>query len=175
MKLELKRTPGSYLVGFMGSGKSTIGKRLAAHFGWPFADLDDDIESQTGKSISQFFEQEGEAAFRAAESAALDLRIKQVKQGRPLVLALGGGAFAQPSNRAKLAGNGFSIWLDVPFEVLERRVAAFSHRPLARDPEKFKALFEARQTSYAEAGFRIPITSDDELENLQAILAQGWF
>ena len=70
MKLQLKRTPGIYLVGFMGSGKTTIGKRLADHLGWPFADLDADIEAQTGMSISRLFEQQGEAAFRAAEAIA---------------------------------------------------------------------------------------------------------
>ena len=175
MKLQLKRTPGIYLVGFMGSGKTTIGKRLAGHLGWSFADLDADIEAQTGMSISRLFEQQGEAAFRAAEAIALEHRIKQVKQCKPLVLALGGGAFAQAANRASITGNGFSIWLDVPFEVIERRVAGFAHRPLARDPEKFRELFDARLPAYALADFKISAASDDDGENVQAILAEGWF
>ena len=175
MNLELKRTPGIYLVGFMGSGKSTIGQRLSQKLGWPFADLDDDIIAEAGKSIAELFDQEGEDRFRSVEAAVLERRIAAVKLGRPIVLALGGGTFAQPANRAKLKGNGISIWLDVPFDVVQRRVAGFEHRPLARNPDKFRALFNARLPFYAEADARIPITSDDACQTVQSILDQGWF
>ena len=175
MKLQLKRTPGIYLVGFMGSGKSTIGKRLAQQVGWPFVDLDDDIETEVGKSIAQLFDEEGEARFRAVESTVLIRRVAAVKIGRPLVLALGGGTFAQPVNREKLRGNGVSIWLDLPFSDVERRVAGYGHRPLARDPKKLRALFDERLPAYAEADARIAITTDNLEENIAAILALGWF
>ena len=175
MNLELKRTPGIYLVGFMGSGKSTIGQLLSETLGWPFADLDDDIISEAGKSIAELFDEDGEDSFRSVEATVLDRRIASVKLGRPIVLALGGGTFAQPANRAKLKGNGISIWLDVPFDIVQRRVAGFEHRPLARDPEKFRTLFDARLPLYAEADARIPITSDDPGQAVQSILNQGWF
>ena len=175
MKDQLKRTPAIYLVGFMGSGKSTIGLHLAKQVGWPFIDLDDDIVAETGKSIAALFDEDGEARFRAVEATVLNRRIATVKQGHPLVLALGGGAFAQPANRIALAGNGISIWLDVPFDLVQSRVAGFSHRPLTRDPEKFRALFDARLPAYAEADVRIPVTSDDPRTNVQEILNQGWF
>ena len=175
MKLKLKSTPGIYLVGFMGSGKSTIGKLLAERLGWAFADLDDDIVRTAGKSIQELFDEDGEATFRAVESEVLDQRIGEVKTGKPLVLALGGGTFVQPGNREKLAGNGLSVWLDAPFDLVEQRVAGYGHRPLARDPAKFRALFDSRLPAYAESDVRIPVTTDDPHQALQAILDQGWF
>ena len=87
MNLELKRTPGIYLVGFMGSGKSTIGQLLSKTLGWPFADLDDDIISEAGKSIAELFDEDGEDRFRSVEATVLDRRIASVKLGRPIVLA----------------------------------------------------------------------------------------
>src|SRR5579862_9900078 len=93
MILKLKRTPGIYLVGFMGSGKSTVGRALADELGWSFFDLDDEIERREGATISELFDTRGEASFRQAESAALRERVVQVERGRPQVVSLGGGAF----------------------------------------------------------------------------------
>ena len=173
--LSAKQTPGIYLVGFMGSGKSTIGRKLASKIGWRFADLDDDIEAHSAKTISEIFDQEGEAEFRRMESAMLAVRIAEVKAGRPLVLALGGGAFAQQQNRLALKHAGLVIWLDVPFELVQQRLAGFSHRPLARDPEKFRALFHQRREAYAEAEAHIAITSDDTKPAIDAILKLEFF
>ena len=175
MKVSKNETPGIYLVGFMGSGKSTIGRRLAAAVAWRFADLDDDIETYAGKSIPELFDQDGEIEFRRIESEMLGRRIAAVKEGNPLVLSLGGGAFAQPRNREALRGAGLSVWLDVPYETVERRVAGFAHRPLARDPRKFRELFVTRREAYAQAGAHIAISSDDPKPTVDAILALEFF
>ncbi len=158
---------GIYLVGFMGSGKSTIGRRLAAALGLPFADLDEDIEAAAGRRIADIFSTDGEAAFREAEHAALAAR---VRSGDAIVLALGGGAFAFPRNRELLAGAGTSVWLDCPFAVALRRVDGFAHRPLAQDPAQFRALFEKRIADYSMADVRIPAGSDDLDEIVRSIV-----
>jgi shikimate kinase len=170
MILKLKRTPGIYLVGFMGCGKSTIGRLLADELGWPFADLDEDIESERRISISEIFEQSGEAEFRKIESEALGRRVKVVETGRPLVLALGGGAFTQPGNVDLLRANGITIWLDCPFEVVQERVARAAHRPLARDPQAFAALFHARAAAYARAEYRIAVDDAPPSRHVASIL-----
>ena len=87
-----------------------------------------------------------------------------------MVVALGGGAFAQESNRELLEDNGISIWLDCPFPTVCRRIEDTSHRPLARDPEKFKKLFEDRRAPYSNAEYLIEINSDDPAEVVAAIL-----
>jgi shikimate kinase len=160
MILKLKRTPGIYIVGFMGCGKSTIGRILAERLGWPFADLDEDIEAVQKVRISDIFEQRGEAEFRRIETEALRKRVRAVESGRPIVLALGGGAFAQSENVEMVRDNGVSVWLDCTLEILQERVGRASHRPLARDEKKFAELFQARQKAYNRADFRIPVDND---------------
>ncbi|MFN0102556.1 MAG: shikimate kinase [Bryobacteraceae bacterium] len=156
-----------YLVGFMGSGKSTIGRRLAETLGLPFVDLDDDIESAAGRTVADIFSNEGEAAFRDAEHVALTAR---VRGGQPSVVALGGGAFTFARNRELLNGAGTSVWLDCPFEMALRRTSGFAHRPLANDPAQFRALFEKRMADYARADVRIPVMSDDLDAAVRAIM-----
>lgn len=170
MILELKRTPGIYLVGFMGSGKTTVGRQLAAEIGWTFADLDEDIEAAEGRSISDIFETEGEAGFRRIESEALRARVQKIRCGVPTVLALGGGAFAQERNRELLRGSGVSIWIDCPVELLWERVKGNPHRPLARDRTSFIRLFESRAASYALACYRVRSGRPDSSRVVAAIL-----
>lgn len=170
MILKLKRTPGIYVVGFMASGKTTIGRRLADELGWSFADLDDDIEAEQGTSISSIFDTRGEQEFRRIETAALRKRIASIERGRPTVLALGGGAFVQDVNFELLENNGVSVWLDCPFGVVCERVARASHRPLARDGEQFRRLYEERRGGYERADFRIEIAGDDPAPVIQQIL-----
>jgi shikimate kinase len=171
--LQLKRSPGIYLVGFMGCGKSTIGAALADRIGWRFVDLDDRIEAEQHRTIAAIFEQDGEPAFRQIESAALDQLIRETCRGRATVASLGGGAFAWPGNRERLADNGVTIWLNVPFERLAARVARHAHRPLARDPERFRALYEQRLPLYARADFKIDLDTDNAETAVEAILALG--
>jgi shikimate kinase len=161
MNLKLKRAPGIYVVGFMGSGKSAVGRLLAHKLGWSFFDLDHEIEAAERTTIADIFETRGEAEFRRIETSMLRQHVSAVEQGRPAVIALGGGTFAQEVNRKLLADCGITIWLDCPFEVVSRRVAQASHRPLARDPERFAALYQERLASYQLADIHIPITCDD--------------
>ncbi|MBI5282290.1 MAG: shikimate kinase [Candidatus Solibacter usitatus] len=157
MILKLKRTPGIYIVGFMGSGKSTVGRSLARCLGWRFADLDEDIEAREQMPISQIFDQRGEAQFRHAEHEALKRRIAGVARGVPWVVAVGGGCFSQPANFDLMFNHGISIWLDAPLEIIRARVAQSTHRPLARDPEKFAQLYEERRAAYRKADYRIEV------------------
>jgi shikimate kinase len=168
--LRLKRTPGIYLVGFMGCGKSTIGRILADELGWSFIDLDERIEHATSTSIARLFESRGEAAFRELEREHLWQVVKSVERGCPTVVSLGGGAFADESNFQLLENNGITIWLDCPLELLERRVARHTHRPLARDAQKFRELYETRRPSYARADYRVEVSDADAREHVAAIL-----
>jgi shikimate kinase len=168
--LKLKRTPGIYLVGFMGSGKTTIGRRLADELGWSFADLDADIEAEVGTTIAQIFDTRGEEEFRRIETTAIQKRVRMIEKGRPMVVALGGGAFAQRGNYELLENNGISVWLDCPFSMVRARVSQESDRPLARDPEKFRELFENRREAYQRADYRIEIQGDDPTPAVESIL-----
>ncbi|HUI58259.1 MAG TPA: shikimate kinase [Bryobacteraceae bacterium] len=161
MNLKLKRTPGIYVVGFMASGKSTIGRLLAHRLGWSFFDTDDEIEAAEKSSIAEIFDTRGEAEFRRIESQILRQHVGWIERGRAAVLALGGGAFVEPCNRELLLDHGISVWLDCPFETVRRRVRQPSSRPLARDPAKFAALYEARREVYALADLRVTIESDE--------------
>lgn len=159
-----------YLVGFMGSGKTTIGRILASRLRWRFLDLDDAVESAAGMSIPEIFAKHGEARFREIETDALDRLSAPATHGDGLILALGGGAFATERNRQILAGRGVSLWLDVPLEKAWTRVSRQSHRPLARDQEGFAQLFEARRPSYALADFQVPVISDNPEVTVSSIL-----
>ena len=123
-----------------------------------------------GRKIPLLRIEDDPSAFRDIEHDALRERIRQVECGRPFVLALGGGAFAQERNYELLRQNGVSIWLDCPLEMVQQRVANATHRPLARDAERFNALYHARRESYARADYRIEITCDDPLVTVDSIL-----
>ncbi|HXK61611.1 MAG TPA: shikimate kinase [Acidobacteriota bacterium] len=142
-----------YLVGFMASGKSTVGPLLAARLNRPFHDLDDLIEKEQQMTITEIFALKGEAYFRKVESRLL----AQTAQLPPSVIGLGGGTFCIDANRAVVAENGVSVWLRIPLELAQSRCARISTRPLARDPEQFKALFELRQPHYSHAQIWIDV------------------
>jgi shikimate kinase len=161
MILRLQRTPGIYLVGFMGCGKTLVGQRLAERLGWGFADTDADIEAEQKVCISEIFDTRGEEEFRKLESKAIRKCVRMVQMGKPLVVALGGGAFSMPANYELLENNGVTVWLDCPLSLIRRRIAESSHRPLARDPKKFELLYCARRESYARADYRVEIAGDD--------------
>ena len=170
MNLKLKRTPGIYVVGFMASGKSTIGRLLAGRLGWNFFDTDQEIETAEGATIAEIFDTRGESEFRRIETGIVRHHVRWIERGRPAVLALGGGAFAGQANRDLLENNGVTVWLDCPFAVVERRVALASHRPLARDPQQFAELYQARREVYRLADICVPIESDDPAGVVEAIL-----
>jgi shikimate kinase len=175
MILKLKRTPGIYVVGFMGAGKSTVGRHLADRLGWSFYDSDSEIEHAEKTTITSIFEERGEPEFRRIETEIIRQHVRWIERGRPAVLALGGGAFAQPANRELIENNGITIWLDCPFETVRQRVAPMAHRPLARDPEAFAALYQSRRADYALADVHVTIESDDPEITVNSILANPLF
>jgi len=175
MNLRLKRTPGIYVVGFMGAGKSTVGRHLAHRLGWSFFDTDAEIEAAERTAIADIFAARGEPEFRRIETAVIGQLVRSVERGRPAVVALGGGAFSQPDNRLLLENNGITVWLDCPFDTVRHRVGQATHRPLARDTEAFAALYEARRDHYCLADVHVPIATDDPEITVAAILAHPLF
>jgi shikimate kinase len=137
------------LVGLPGSGKSTVGRQLARRLGLPFTDTDHAIEQRIGCSIREFFEREGEAAFRDIEEAVID-ELAHADSG---VLATGGGAVRRPANREHLRANGHVIYLRSTPEELFRRLRHDTNRPLLQvaDPlARLRALYEERDPLYRE-------------------------
>jgi shikimate kinase len=132
------------LVGFMGAGKSTIGPLLAGRLGWNFLDLDTRIEEATGRRIAELFRDEGEAAFRARERRAAEEAMRQAR----LVLAAGGGAFAQPGTREVLGKGSVTVWLRCDLPTILARVPADGSRPLATNRAIMQALLAEREPSY---------------------------
>jgi shikimate kinase/3-dehydroquinate synthase len=151
------------LVGLMGCGKSSIGKRLAVKLGLPFVDADDEIERAAAKTINDIFTEHGEAHFRDGERKV----IARLLGNGPQVLATGGGAFINPETRQRVREKGISIWLRADLPVLMRRVMKRDTRPLLRDgnPEAtMRKLIEARYPIYAEAD--MTVESRDEPHDL---------
>jgi shikimate kinase len=168
--LKLKRTPGIYLVGFMGSGKTTVGRLVAEEIGWRFADLDDDIEHEQRTTITHLFSTVGEEAFRQIEHRALVRRIRRIQSGHPTVLALGGGTFTRDDNIELANDNGVSIWIDATLDLVRSRVAGSTHRPLAKDQERFEKLYNDRRHSYSRADYRIAVTENNSPDVAAQIL-----
>jgi shikimate kinase len=138
------------MVGLMGAGKTSIGRRLAQRLGLPFVDADHEIESAAGCTIEEIFERYGEAAFRDGERKIIQRLLEQP----PHVLATGGGAFIDPETRASIKAAGISVWLKADLDVLTRRVSRRSNRPLLKrgEPRDILAmLMEQRYPVYAEA------------------------
>jgi shikimate kinase len=138
------------LVGLMGVGKSSVGRRLAKALGMPFFDADDEIERAARRSVSDIFAELGEAEFRAGEQRV----IARLLGGPPHVLATGGGAFLQPDTRALLKSKAVTIWLRADLEVLAARVGRRDTRPLLRGKnpiDVLQAQADARYPIYAEA------------------------
>ena len=151
-----------FLVGFMGAGKTTVGRALSRRLGLPFEDLDDRIQLREGKTIEQIFRESGEAGFRRAETAALSELLGEL--GSSLrVVALGGGAFVEPGNAALIEeAEARSVFLDAPVEELLRRcVQEETERPLRQNPEQFRLLYEKRRRSYMKAAVRIETGGKD--------------
>ena len=157
------------LVGMMGAGKTSVGKRLAAKLGLPFVDADAEIEAGAQLTISEIFERFGEVYFRDGERKV----IARLLNGGPLVLATGGGAFMNPATRDKIAACGVSIWLKPNFDVLLARVRKKSNRPLLKtaDPEQtLRRLLEERSPTYALADFTIESLDGSHDSVVDAIL-----
>jgi shikimate kinase len=151
------------LVGMMGSGKTAIGKALAARLGVAFRDSDAAIEEAAQATIAEIFARDGEAFFRDREAEV----IARLLSGEPAVISTGGGAFMAERNRAAISHMGVSVWLDVPLEVLWERVRHKDTRPLlrTRDPRGTLAgIYEARVPVYALADLRVEARAGFSIE-----------
>ena len=140
-----------YLVGFMGAGKSTVARALGRRLGWRVVDIDERIESRERKSVAAIFAQHGEPYFRQLERQVLSELLPE----RNVVVATGGGTFAEADNRALMLADGATAWLDIPLALVLRRVPTDGRRPLASDRERMEQLFLTRQLTYAMAHVRI--------------------
>ena len=142
-----------YIIGFMGSGKSTVGPLLAGEMERPFYDLDELIEKEQEKSISDIFESQGEEVFRELESHQLI----QSEDFIPCVMALGGGTFVSKFNRDFISKHGISVWLKIPVQLAKERCRDSQHRPLARKPELWESLFLLREKDYCLANIQVEV------------------
>jgi shikimate kinase len=159
-----------FLLGFMGAGKTTIGHRVAGRLGWTFTDLDETIIARQQRSISQIFADEGEAAFRLHERAALEAVLAATAE-RPAVIALGGGTIAQPENHKLVQdANGVTVWLDCQLEELEHRCEGQNGRPLFQNPAQFQELYRQRRPYYEQADFRVDSSALDPTNVVEEIL-----
>ena len=157
------------LVGLMGVGKSSIGRRLAAALGMPFRDADVEIEAAAGASISEIFAKFGEAAFRDGERRV----IARLLDGPPHVLATGGGAFNDPETRRLIREKAVSVWLKADLEVLAARVRKRDTRPLliGKDPmEVLSAQARDRYPAFAEADITVETGESPHLVAVEAII-----
>jgi shikimate kinase len=163
------------LVGLMGAGKTTVGKRLARRLGLPFADADAEIERAADCPIPEIFERFGEATFRDGERRV----IARLIESGPKVLATGGGAFLNEETRALILDRCIAIWLDAGIETLAERVGRRDGRPLLQGKEPRVALGELaaqRNPIYAEAHLRVstePVPHEEVVERIVAALASA--
>jgi shikimate kinase len=150
-----------FLVGFMGAGKSSVGRALGERLNWIFEDLDDRIEAREGRTVAEIFRDAGESEFRRAEQGALEHVLQELRGGGARIVALGGGAFVQKENAALLKRSGVpTVFLDAPVEDLWERCCAQAReagveRPLLRSREQFRKLYETRSRSYSKASLKI--------------------
>jgi shikimate kinase len=140
-----------YLVGFMAAGKTTVARALAKRLDWRPVDIDDLVEQREHETVADIFAKRGEPYFRTVERTVLLDHLEP----RHLVVATGGGTFADVQNRALINRDGVSIWLDVPLERLVARVPADGRRPLASDRAQFEQLYYQRRAAYEQAHVRL--------------------
>jgi shikimate kinase len=158
------------LVGLMGAGKSTIGRRLAKRLGLPFVDSDTEIEEASGASAAELFERYGEHDFRDGERRL----VARLIDGTVRVIATGGGAFVDPRTRSLLNDRAITVWLDAPVNVLAERTGRRDTRPLLRRgnrAETLAKLSEEREPLYAEAQIHIRSGTGVHGEVVEAIVA----
>ncbi len=138
-----------FLVGFMGAGKTTVGRALAEYLEYDFFDLDELIEARAGKSVQAIFVELGEAEFRRLEHEA----IRACSERSRAVIALGGGAYVSEENRTLMRTIGRTVWLDCPLDICLRRIGGDTSRPLLGDEDEMRELLEERRASYAQANY----------------------
>ncbi len=167
---ELLEGVNLYLVGMMGAGKTTVGNLLAQELGYRFLDTDSLISQAAGKSISEIFATEGEAAFRELETKILS----EVSSYKKLTIATGGGIVINRFNWSYLQ-HGIVVWLDVPVEVLYSRLQGDRSRPLLQNSNplaKLQTILEERRPLYANADVHVTIDSQDTPEQVTMLVLE---
>lgn len=158
------------IVGFMGAGKSSVGRELARLLGCAFVDLDDAITAREGRTPQQLIDEDGEPRFREAETRALRATFDD---GKARVIALGGGALTALTTRQLLTQeNCFIIWLDAPFALCWQRINGDHTRPFARDRETAQSLYAERRKFYELADRRVEINEGAGVETVAAEIEQ---
>lgn len=160
------------ITGFMGAGKTTVGRALARLLDETFVDLDDAVRELEGRGPRELIDEEGEERFREAETRAL-CHVLEGNEAR--VVAMGGGAWTLARNRSLVREHGcLSVWLDAPLELCLRRIegeGARDSRPFARDTEQARRLYESRLEDYCQSDLHIPVTPQSTVEGLAADIA----
>jgi thiamine-phosphate diphosphorylase len=163
-----RRIPGRiYLVGFMGSGKTAIGRRVAERLGVPFVDLDAEIERTSGLTVRALFESSGEAAFREREAVFL----AGTESLPSCVIATGGGCYVRPDNRELIGRLGTAIFLDVPFEAILSRLTGKTDRPLFTNAEQARRLFIEREPFYRMGSIPVRLSGQSVDEGTDVVLS----
>ncbi len=163
----MKTPPRIALIGFMGSGKSTVGSILARMLGYRFVDLDSEVEKKAGQRISDIFKKQGEPAFRALEAECL----RAVSDSTGIVVAAGGGTPLQNANRSFFQASASTFFLQTSLETALARAGADDSRPLlAREPGEVKRLFESRAETYLDLGRAVSTEGKTPIEIAEAIV-----
>ena len=155
-----------YLVGFMGAGKSTLAAALGAQLNWRVEDIDTLVEHQERLTIGEIFARRGEPHFRAVERAVLS----DLQPARHIVVATGGGTYADQDNRSLINRDGVSIWLDVSLKRVIERLPSDGRRPLAADRSGMERLFHTRQLAYRHAHLRLEVDRASTGELVERVL-----
>jgi shikimate kinase len=155
-----------YLTGFMGSGKTAAGRKLAERLGVPFVDLDSEVEQRAGMTVREIFERLGEPAFRSLEQEAL----RGTGELPDAVVATGGGTVTFEANARWIAANGVSVWLNPPFATIVSRIGALGKRdrPLFRDEIQALALYRERLPAYRQADLAVDVGPAEQAEEIAA-------
>lgn len=157
------------LVGLMGVGKTTVGRRLAKRLNLPFYDSDDEIEKSSGRTVAGYFKDHGEDAFRAGERRV----ISRLLDGTPKILATGGGAFIPEETREVLMDNALTVWLKGDFKTIMERVSRKNTRPLLMvdDPQaKMRELMDVRYPIYAKAHITVEIAKGPHVKTVNKVI-----